>query len=282
MAGPWPDILARHGRRPLTELQNIIPLWLLTLLFAAVLLISLMVGSRLRAYVAVDPASTGSGQLVMGLMTVLSLLLGFTFSLALNRHDQRRDLLLEEANAIQALHRTLVHVAQPGRADIGAALHAYTMGRLTFVQSNLFAQTAQQGARKQERARLNQVVANVVPKSETGVTQAQILIAATRILDAGTRMDMMSLEHVPARVALVLYLLSTGAAMVIGISIGEKLRGLWLPAVVWSLLLSLVLFTIVDLDTSQWGSIKLSRAPLENAARITADNGGSSENGAPG
>ncbi|WP_416908981.1 MAG: hypothetical protein ACMVO5_05055 [Polymorphobacter sp.] len=257
----------------MTDLQNILPLWVLTLLFAAVLLASVVIGSRLRAYVTVDPATAGSGQLLIGLVTVLSLLLGFTFSLALNRHDQRRDLLLEEANAIQALHRTLVHVAQPGRAEIGTALHAYTRGRLMFVQSNLFAQAAQLEARQQERARLNAVVAKVVPRSDTGVTQAQILIAATRILDAGARMDMMSLEHVPARVVLVLHLLSTGAALVIGISIGEKLRGLWLPTTIWSLLLSLVRFTIVDLDTSQWGSIRLNRAPLENAARITADNG---------
>ncbi len=249
---------------------TLIPLWVLTLLFAGMLLGSMVIGSSLRRFVAVDPATVGSGQLIFGTMSILSLLVGFTFSLALNRHDQRRDLLLEEANAIRALHRTLVHVEEPGRTEIASALTIYAKGRLVFVRSNLFLQEAQLDDRGRERERLNQVVATVVPRSDTGVNQAQILAAATRILDAGTRMDVISFAHVPPRVVLMLTLLSTGAALVIGISIGDKLKSLWIPAVLWSLLLSLALFTIVDLDTPQAGSIRLDSSPLATAVRVLA------------
>lgn len=246
-----------------------VPLWVITLIFAALLLLTMFVGAWLRRFIAVDPASVGSGQLIFGAFSTLSLLVGFTFSLALNRHDQRRDLLLEESNAIRALHRSLVHVEEPGRSEISAALSSYTKGRLAFVGSNLFEQEGMAPARAAERERLNEVVAVVVPVSETGVNQALVLAAATRILDAGTRMNAVTMAHVPPRVVLMLVLLSTGCALVIGISIAEKLPALWIPATLWALLLSLVLFTIVDLDAPHWGSIRLDVEPLETAAKAT-------------
>jgi hypothetical protein len=252
----------------------LVPLWVVTLLFAGLLLLTMVAGARLRRFVGVDPASVGSGQLIFGAFSVLSLMVGFTFSLALNRHDQRRDLLLEESNAIRALHRTLVHVEEPGRSEISAALSAYAKGRLAFVGSNLLSQEDMGPARAAEREQLNQVVATVVPVSDTGVNQAQILAAATRILDAGTRMDAVTLAHVPPRVILMLVILSTGCALVIGISIAEKLPALWIPASLWALLLSLALFTIVDLDAPHWGSIQLDSKPLQTAVRVTTEPGG--------
>lgn len=251
-----------------------VPLWVVTLLFAGLLLLTMVAGARLRRFVGVDPASVGSGQLIFGAFSVLSLMVGFTFSLALNRHDQRRDLLLEESNAIRALHRTLVHVEEPGRSEISVALSAYSKGRLAFVGSTLFGQEDMTAQRAAEREQLNQVAATVVPVSDTGVNQAQILAAATRILDAGTRMDAVTLAHVPPRVILMLVLLSTGCALVIGISIAEKLPALWLPATLWAMLLSLAMFTIVDLDAPHWGSIRLDSGPLETAVKVTsAPNG---------
>jgi hypothetical protein len=252
----------------------LVPLWVVTLLFAGLLLLTMAGGARLRRFVAVDPASVGSGQLIFGAFSVLSLMVGFTFSLALNRHDQRRDLLLEESNAIRALHRTLVHVEEPGRSEISAALSAYTKGRLAFVGSNLLNQEDMAPARAAEREQLNQVVATVVPVSDTGVNQAQVLAAATRILDAGTRMDAVTLAHVPPRVILMLILLSTGCALVIGISIADKLPAVWIPASLWALLLSLALFTIVDLDAPHWGSIQLDSGPLQTAVKVTSVPGG--------
>jgi hypothetical protein len=247
-----------------------VPLWAVTIVFVALLLGSLWLGSFLRRYVHVDPATVGNGQLMGGAFGILSLLVGFTFSLALARHDERRDLLLEESNAIRELHRSLVHVEEPGRSEISDALAAYARGRLAFVSSNLFQQEDQQEARAAERERLNRVVADVVPRSDTGINQSQILSSATRILDAGTRMEQVMLAHVPPRVILVLYLLATGSALMVGVSLGPVVSKLWLPATLWAFLLSIALFTIVDLDAPHWGSIQLDPKPLQTAVRVTS------------
>lgn len=244
-----------------------IPLWTVTLLFAGLLFAAIYVGHRLRRFVGVDPATVASGQLIFGTVSILSLLVGFTFSLALNRHDLRRDLVLEESNAMRAMHRSLVHVEEPGRSLIAAALITYANGRLAFVRANLLEQEALAPRLMRERENFNSVVANVVPISNSGMNQAQMLAHATRILDAGTRMDVISMAHVPARVVLMLILLSTGSAVVIGISIGDKWSMLLLPIAIWCILLSMALFTIVDLDSTRWGSIRLDVTPLENALR---------------
>jgi hypothetical protein len=251
---------------------NLPPLWIVTLLFAAVLFAAMYGGHRLRRFVGTDPATVASGQLIFGTVSILSLLIGFTFSLALNRHDLRRDLLLEESNAIRAMHRSLAQVAEPGRSVINSSLITYAKGRLAFVESNLIEQEALAERVLAERESFNRVVAEVVPVSNAGMNHAQLLAAATRILDAGTRMDVISLAHVPPRVALLLLLLSTGSAVVMGISIGDKWRTLALPMAIWCGLLSLALCTIVDLDSTHWGSIRLDTAPLENALRAVSAN----------
>lgn len=248
---------------------NQLPLGIFTSLFALLLIVSIAVGAWLRRYVPIDPASVGGGQFIFGTFSILSLLIGFTFSLALNRHDERRDLLLEEANAIRAMDRMLAHVEEPGRSQISVTLNVYANGRLEFMKSNLLVQEDMQAERAGEREQLNMVVANVVPVSKAGITQAQILASSNRILDAGTRMEAIMLAHVPVRVILVLTLLSIGSAVIIGISIGDKLRFLWLPSALWALLLSTSLFTIVDLDASHWGSIRLNPAPMEAAVQTT-------------
>ena len=152
-------------------------------------------------------------------------------------------------------------------------LGVYARGRLAFMEANLLVQEEMQPARLLERERLNEVVATVVPSPDARLNQAQILATATRILDAGTRMEAAMLAHVPVRVVLMLVLLSTGCALLIGISIADRLPTLWLPAALWSLLLSMALFTIVDLDAPRWGSIQLNTAPMQSAAAVVEAHG---------
>jgi hypothetical protein len=75
---------------------------------------------------------------------------------------------------------------------------------------------------------------------------------------------------VPPRVILVLYLLATGSALMVGVSLGPVVSKLWLPATLWAFLLSISLFTIVDLDAPHWGSIQLDPKPLQTAVRVTS------------
>jgi hypothetical protein len=253
------------------QLLTFIPLWVVMLIFVGLMLISMVIGNWLRRFVGIDPATVGSGQLLVGTLSIMTLLIGFTFSLALNRHDKRQDLLLEESNAIRALHRTLEHVEHPDKSNIGIVLETYAIGRLQFVESDLFSQQDQQSVRMAEREQLNLAMSEIVPTVASRVGPVQLIAAATRTLDAGTHLEQAMMAHVPTRVVLVLYLLSTGAALLIGVSLGANLHKLWLPAVIWSFLLSAAIFTVVDLDAPQWGSIRLDSTPLKTAIKAVSN-----------
>lgn len=249
-----------------------LPIAMFTLLAAAFLFAAMRAGARLRRFVAVDPASGASGQLVVGTFALLSLLIGFTFSMALNRNDQRRDLVLEESSAIRALHRTLQSLDDADRVPATVALHDYARGRLAFAEARAFNQEAVAERLARQREALNSIVSRLAARDEVkGIVQIQA--AATRVLDSGARMEMISLAHVPLRVYLMLVIFSTSCAAMIGMSLADRLQALWLPAVLWCALVSIALATIVDLDAPHWGDIRLNAKPLQYAVRATTPDG---------
>ena len=76
------------------------PLWLVGLLILGLLISSVELGYRGRRWLRwrerERPIADGQDHLLSAALGLLALLLGFTFSLALSRHEARRDLVLQE------------------------------------------------------------------------------------------------------------------------------------------------------------------------------------------
>ena len=70
------------------------------------------------------------GLVVSGILVVLGLLLGFTFSLALDRFEQRRMLVITEANAISTSYLRAQLLDEPDRTRLSNLLIAYTDNRV--------------------------------------------------------------------------------------------------------------------------------------------------------
>src|SRR4051812_43090401 len=77
------------------------PLGLVGLALFLILLICVEIGFRVRSAAGSAEGQIGNQEfLLSAVLGLLALLLGFTFSMALNRYDGRRDLVVQEANAI--------------------------------------------------------------------------------------------------------------------------------------------------------------------------------------
>jgi hypothetical protein len=63
-------------------------------------------------------------------MALLGLLLAFTFSMALNRYDDRRQAMVAETNAIGDLYTNASLAPEPGRSTLQALLASYASRRL--------------------------------------------------------------------------------------------------------------------------------------------------------
>jgi hypothetical protein len=74
--------------------------------------------------------------IVSGVLGLLALLMGFTFSLAVDRFEARRELVLQEANAIATTYLRTQLLEEPHRARISRMLVAYTDNRIALGQAS--------------------------------------------------------------------------------------------------------------------------------------------------
>lgn len=100
----------------------------------ALLIFSTWVGAtlRTRAEVASEEKRTDAGLLLSAILTLLFLIIGFSFSMAINRYDLRRNCEQAEAVALGTLHSRADLLAPADTARVRSILRAYLDQRVLF------------------------------------------------------------------------------------------------------------------------------------------------------
>jgi hypothetical protein len=109
----------KHGRPPAH------PLWVFFVGAAVSALLALEIGYRLgrwRHRRAVDEKPNPVGAMVASILGLLAFMLAFTFSLAASRFDARRQIVIEEANAIGTTYLRARLLPEPERSEIARLL----------------------------------------------------------------------------------------------------------------------------------------------------------------
>jgi hypothetical protein len=239
--------------------------WLLVLVFLALMAAASEAGFRLgRSRGKRTPEDTKSGISAVegGILGVLGLLLGFTMSMAVTRFEARKQLVLEEANAIGTAYlRTQMLPAAEGK-EIADLLRAYTDVRIPPEQGrDIYQQIA--GAR-QESVRLQDAFwQRAVAYAQKEPFRASLLLQSlNQVIDLDAARWMASQNHVPETVIYVIAIVGLLAAVVVGYTFG--LGGLRQPFSICalSLAITLVLTVIIDLDRPREGFIRVSQQPV--------------------
>jgi cellobiose-specific phosphotransferase system component IIC len=199
-----------------------------------------------------------------GILGVLGLLLGFTMAMALARFEVRKELVLQEAQAIgSASLLTRLLPAEDGK-EIAGLLSAYTNLRIRREDSHdVYGQIA---AARQESARLQEAfwerAAAYGQKDPNPVRAGLLLQSLKEVIQLDAARWAVFQDHVPGAVIHVIAVVGLLATMVVGYTFG--LSGLRQPfsICVLSLAITLVLAIIVDLDRPREGLIKVSQQPL--------------------
>ena len=113
------------------------PLWLIGATLFAAQVVAREAGSLARRRIAGkadSPAEETSDKslILSGVLGLLVLMIAFTFSLAMNRYETRRDLVVAEANAIGTAEVRVQLLASPQGAELARLLHAHSRTRLQF------------------------------------------------------------------------------------------------------------------------------------------------------
>lgn len=228
-----------------------------------------------RAAVATEHTRTHINGIQASLLGVLALLLGFTFSLSLQRFDERSAAVVTEANAIgtAALRIELLppQVREPAMAD----MRRYLESRVHASTINL----AKEAERKRslieaetlQKALWNHALSSV-EIDKNPVTSGFFLQALNEAFDAYTSSEAVLGHHVPSIILLLLYstfLLTSG---VVGYSAGVSAQRPEFVTYILVVLFVILAFIIVDLDRPRRGLIQVDQSSLVQLSEQLSDS----------
>ncbi len=243
-----------------------------SLLIAFVLFLSLLLtleaGYRLGRRQA-NSTSAASKEHINGIQSamlgILALLLGFTFSLALQRYDARSEAVVTEANAIGTTWLRTQLLPPAAQGPMQSALRDYVALRLAEGQTHLgdsetrgplIERTAQMQSQLWDLAR------RAVQADPGPVTTGLFVQALNESIDAFGSREAALQRHVPGEVLALLYLTFLLCGGIVGYAAGIGGHRPSRVSIVLVLLIVVLVFLILDLDHPRSGWVQVSQQPL--------------------
>lgn len=247
---------------------------LLGFLLLFCLLIAAELGFRLGRWIARRTKSDFSelGVLQGGVLGLLALLLGFTFSMSMTRYERRKNLVIEEANAVGTA-RLRARTLPPALAAGADKLYArYEEERLSFYASESDVAAAPP-EREAEIARLQRDMwarGEAAAKASRDPVTALYLAAVNDVLDLHAERLYAKNDHVPEPVLVLLACVAALSVLLVGYGYGLSGRRQGLPLFLACFIVSIVVVLIMDLDRPDRGRITIEPEVLTGRAEPSA------------
>lgn len=195
---------------------------------------------------------------------VLGLLLGFTMSMAVARFDARKQLVLDEANAIGTSYLRTQLLPAPDGPEIASLLSDYVNLRLEYVNAGQDFDQLKTVRRQTARVQ-NEFWGRAVAyarKEPNAVRAGLILQSLNQVIDLEAARWMVFLSRVPASVIYVNGFIALLAVNLVGYAFGISGRRQVFSSFLLAVAISVVLAVILDLDRPRHGFIQVSQQPM--------------------
>lgn len=243
--------------------------WVLVLALVVLQLTSAEAGFYVGRYV-----ESTIGEITIPLVTVvaaailgiLSLLLGFTVSMAVSRFETRKQLVLAEANAIGTSYlRTQILPAQQS-GELTSTLREYVDLRLQYGDVGVRTDRPQDEGMREEAARLqDELWLRAVACARTDVNPsgtALLLQSLNRVIELEKARWMAFRDTVPGTVIYVDAIVAILGMSLVGYLSGAENRHHMFVVCILALAITGVLGVIIDLDRPRRGFIRVSQQPM--------------------
>jgi len=241
-------------------------LWPLGLVLLALLTGALLLGRWLRIRFesgasGIDPEREFDGYIVSAMLGLLAVLLGFTFSLAISRYEERRLAVVTQANAIGTAWLRVQLLAPPHRERLGRLLQTYLTNQIELEKAG-YPTTGVLSSRGDilvSRIWAETVAALGLPENRP----VNFLVgnAVNNVIDQGDFRRAARSARVPTEVFVVLMTCLITIAGVLGFSI-RKNSGTVTGCFALGLM-TFALLLIIDIDRPGYGSIREPQEPME-------------------
>jgi hypothetical protein len=237
--------------------------WVTALIFAVAMLAVWSIGWRWGGR---SPSAQGEDpgtKFTDASMALLGLLLAFTFSMALGRHDQRRQAVVADSNAIGDFYTCATLLKEPSRSRLQAVVRDYARHKLNMAhQSPLTTDQKQAIQRSQEmQSRMTGLVAEAI---EGGTA---IAVPLTNTLNNLASSDVSYLAanqaNLPWIIVILLLLGSVVPAFLMGLHQGASHKARLSGTFSFIVLVTLVIYVTLDLNQPARGFLRVNHDSLE-------------------
>nr|WP_211162654.1 hypothetical protein [Alteromonas ponticola] len=213
-----------------------------------------------------DEVKALTGSVQGSILGLLALLLGFTFSMSMQRFDNRSMALIDEANAIgTALLRVqlLPEVYQPQAKTL---FEEYIKLRVEVSKVPLDEKAVRVEFDTRVAQLQNQLWQLAVAASKEDprpVTSGAFTQSLNAAIDSQGKRNAILRSHVPEPILMLLFVVFVASIGIMGYSSGLTGKRITLPLTLVSLLITLIVFIIIDLDRPKRGLITVNQTALQ-------------------
>jgi hypothetical protein len=202
--------------------------------------------------------------LILGaVLTLVALLLGFTYAMSQGRFETRRQLVVEEANAIGTTFLRAKALPEPRSSQIQELLRQYTALRVETASMTDY--TPEKIHEADNRSKQLHVLiwshAVALAKENPNPVTSIFLQTLNEMIDLHSKRLAAFRNRVPLSIYLVLFIVLVIALWLVGYYFGRKQRARILTTLV-VLLVTSVMWLIMDLDDPVHGIIRASQQSL--------------------
>jgi hypothetical protein len=247
----------------LTNILTEVDAWILALVLGALMLTALALGWRRGQSLAAHKRDVPDSKYGDASMALLGLLLGFTFSLSLGMHEQRRQMVVSDSNSIGDFYTCASLVKPPVRGRLQAAIREYVGLRLGLADKYRDEAEFQKklAAIQESQNRMQTLVDEAI---EAGTPIAVPLVNTYNEVTSSHAARLAALRyHLLPSIVFILFLSAVVCMLLTGVHHAAKgKRSIGAP-LVFVVLVTLVVWVILDLNQPHRGLITVSQEPMQ-------------------
>lgn len=209
-----------------------------------------------------DSAHEGIGAIEAAVFALLGLLLGFSFAGGISRLDTRRQLIVQEANAIGTAYLRLDELPAAEQPELRRLFHEYLDARL-----EVYGKLPDQHAVALELAHCAQLQQEIWTRAVTASrgdptnNAARLLLPAiNEMIDVTTTRTMALHTHLPSLIFALLMCVALLSALLAGFAMAKRRARSWLHILLYAAVVSLTVYAVLDLDDPRFGLVHLGAA----------------------
>jgi len=200
------------------------------------------------------------------MLSLLGLLLAFTFSMAASRFETRKQVVLQEANAIGTTFLRTQLLSTAGQTiQAQGLLRSYVATRL-----QMYSAPAGSPAQSEAKARMDDLqrdlwdlVATDSRQHPAAVSTALLVTSLNEVVDLSETQVTVFANHVPEDILWLLFIMSTITVAMVAFLNGKGREHQRLFTVILAATIAMTIFIVLDLDRPQRGLIRIGLGSME-------------------